>query len=164
MRISKSRLTTQTFSHFVSLACLLFAIASYIFSHLFILFHFFSPSVRGQCKCTCECLCVGLTATYAAHAHCAVRVRTAGSAGPSSVALLCLPSVCQTITTTTAECPDSKKKKRPKSPQLAAHLIGFKYRTVSETFGTMPISHWCSFDVKWVSLRNYHYFIENFSY
>lgn len=71
---------------------------------------FFSPSVRGQCKCTCECLCVGLTATYAAHAHCAVRVRTAGSAGPSSVALLCLPSVCQTITTTTAECPDSKKK------------------------------------------------------
>jgi len=110
MRISKSRLTTQTFSHFVSLACLLFAIASYIFSHLFILFHFFSPSVRGQCKCTCECLCVGLTATYAAHAHCAVRVRTAGSAGPSSVALLCLPSVCQTITTTTAECPDSKKK------------------------------------------------------
>lgn len=118
MRISKSRLTTQTFSHFVSLACLLFAIASYIFSHLFILFHFFSPSVRGQCKCTCECLCVGLTATYAAHAHCAVRVRTAGSAGPSSVALLCLPPVCQTITTTTAECPDSKKKNDPSRHSL----------------------------------------------
>lgn len=79
---------------------------------------FFSPSVRGQCKCTCECLCVGLTATYAAHAHCAVRVRTAGSAGPSSVALLCLPSVCQTITTTTAECPDSKKKNDPSRHSL----------------------------------------------